>query len=152
KIPRNAFGDLVCRLAVVVEVHLDRSGGVRWVELNKRCVQPKFAELPPQFIAQSVAARAARHHSLLAEERRHIREICGRAAELLTLRQQVPQNFAEPDRDADFFGHMSLIAGAQNCCCGLGFGSGLRGTISSRLAVRYTNDATITAICFMSGS
>ena len=30
--------------------------------------------------------------------------------------------------------------------------SGLRGTIPSRFAVKYTIEATITAICFMSGS
>lgn len=30
--------------------------------------------------------------------------------------------------------------------------SGLRGTMSSRFAVKYTKEATITAICFMSGS
>jgi hypothetical protein len=28
---------------------------------------------------------------------------------LLALRQQVPQNFTEPDRGADCFGHMSLM-------------------------------------------
>ena len=33
-----------------------------------------------------------------------------------------------------------------------GGGSGFRGSISSRFAAWYTNDATITAFCFMSGA
>jgi hypothetical protein len=37
-------------------------------------------------------------------------------------------------------------------CCGVGGGNGFRGNISVRFAVMYTNDATMTAICFMSGS
>lgn len=40
----------------------------------------------------------------------------------------------------------------QYRCCGVGGGTGFRGNISGRFAVMYTNDATITAICFMSGS
>ena len=37
-------------------------------------------------------------------------------------------------------------------CGAWGLGSGLRGSFSSRIAAWYTNEATTTAFCFMSGA
>ena len=44
----------------------------------------------------------------------------------------------------------NLLSASPACCAGCGFGSGLRGSFSSRFAAWYTNDATITAFFIMS--
>src|SRR5581483_2579329 len=95
-IPSYVFHDRVLRLSFRIDLDLHRPRRMLRVRLNQRSVQPARRQLPDRFLPQPVAAHAARHNSAISQQRRHVRKIRRRPAELFALREKIPQQFTQP--------------------------------------------------------
>src|SRR5882757_3883552 len=97
EIPRDIFRDMKGGLASRVDIDFGGTGGVFRVELQEFATQTDSLQAAASGATKRVAADAAGDDPVIAEQARHVSEICGGAAEFLPLRQNIPKELAETD-------------------------------------------------------
>ena len=76
---------------------LNGSGGMNGIALDEPCRHSQRRQLPQSLIAQRVTSEPGGYNPVVAKQRRDVREIRRRPAQLLPVRQHVPAKLAQPD-------------------------------------------------------
>ena len=98
-IPGNVLVDGEGGRAAAVEVHADRPRGGGRVRGDAVRAQTHLLEARQDFAAEGVVSDARDNHGLRAQGVGMIGEVRRSAAELLTRRQQVPEDLSQPDHE-----------------------------------------------------
>src|SRR4029077_15681592 len=110
EIPGYVLRDVKSGLARGVDVHFDCARRMNRIELDCRCGQTQKLEALCRGAAKIVIADTAGDDARVAKKIRHVGEIGRSSAELLALRQHVPEEFAQADDSKRFCGSHALIS------------------------------------------
>lgn len=93
------------RLSLQVHGHGNGTRGMRRVELQEGNVEAKLCEPGAKLLSKLIGSHTAGNHAPVSQERGDIGEIGGRAADLGTVGEQIPEDFADAYYGGRLRGH-----------------------------------------------